>query len=199
VSPIAGSRARPFQDFDPFWVDRGFKGTCHRATLPVRRAHASIAARFQIRPAASTATGSGKPGRRASWSTRWLVTPRNSAISDVALTARLLFSGRSLPNQARHFATPDLIAAAKGELGDHFGHDYALLSDLAHPNALLVWGSDRLERAGSEARSVTEAQAELLAKVAGQGLRAVGHNALNLLDWALEHDTFLVTRVEPPK
>jgi hypothetical protein len=115
------------------------------------------------------------------------------------LTARLLLSSRSLPTQDRHFATRDLIAAAKNQLGDHFGNDYGLLSDLVHPNALLVWGSERLERASSEARSVTEAEAELLVKVAGQGLRAVGHNALNLLDWALEHDTFLVPRVEPSK
>jgi len=48
---------------------------------PVVKAHITTAARSQIRPEASSATGSGNPLDRVSWSTRCRLTPKSEAIS----------------------------------------------------------------------------------------------------------------------
>lgn len=51
------------------------------------------------------------------------------------VTFRYLLGSRQLSNVGlpTHFSIPDLVGAAKEQLGDHFGEDYGLLSDVSHP------------------------------------------------------------------
>lgn len=107
-------------------------------------------------------------------------------------TARLLFAARSLPTGERNYVISDLIDAAKRQLGEHFGADYGYLSDLSHPNAIAVFGSHLIIDPNLGALQVSEERAELLVKVAGQGLHAILHNTLRLVEWAMAHDTLLV-------
>jgi hypothetical protein len=84
-----------------------------------------------------------------------------------------------------------VIRAAQAVLGSHVADDYELLSALAHPVGLVLWTGDA---ARLPAASITEAQAELLAKVIGSGLHVVGHNALAMLDLAAEWTVQLPAR-----
>ena len=58
-----------------------------------------------------------------------------------------------------------------------FNDDYTFLSALTHPVGLVLWSGDTV--AWPPVR-ITEAQAELLAKVAASGPGAVGHHTLAL-------------------
>jgi hypothetical protein len=107
-------------------------------------------------------------------------------------TLRMLFASRSLPGAA-HFAISDLVNAAKRQLGEHFGDDYGLLSELAHPNAMIIWAAHHIADSVSPP-TIDEDRAMLLVKVAGQGLTALGNNAGLTLSWARAHDVFLQAR-----
>ena len=85
----------------------------------------------------------------------------------------------------RHFRISELIEAAKDQLGEHLGDDYALLSEMTHPNSLVVMSTnaETMEIAASGS-GISHANAELLLKICAQGIRAIGHNAQWLLDWS---------------
>lgn len=110
-------------------------------------------------------------------------------------TFRLLFGSRQLagPGLARNFPTSELINAGKQQLGDHFGEDYGLLSEIAHPNSLVLWFADPAagDLVSFERRGISEANMEILLKVCGQGIRLIGHNCQWLIEWSAANDVEL--------
>lgn len=101
------------------------------------------------------------------------------------LTLRILVGSRTLAEHGlmSNFTISETMAAARAQMGEHVGLDYAHLCDLAHPNLLARNIFDR-DGARTFGRSgIDDAEGELLLKICGQGTRRIAHNALWLLDW----------------
>jgi hypothetical protein len=109
-------------------------------------------------------------------------------------TFRFLFGSRQFQHLGAptNFLIPDLLEAAQEQLGSHFGGDYGMLAEIAHPNSVVLWAMQPGESAPRfEIQGINDANAELLLKVCGQGLRAILHNCTWPVDWSTENDVAL--------
>jgi len=113
----------------------------------------------------------------------------HSGLDDESI--RLLLASRYFGDARapRHFTTGELIDAGANQLGPELRSEYGFLSDLAHPNSLLMWAANHEDRMlGFDRPGIAPTMAGTLLNICGPGASVVARNCLTLVEWSQEHD-----------